>query len=286
MNWQGPTFTDSGGFQVLSLGSGFKKVLAMETDAAAEQDVIAPVKQRRAIVDDEGVTFTSHIDGSKHRFTPEHSIEVQHAIGADIIFAFDELTSLLDPYEYQAESLARTHAWADRCLSRLDQLRTEQPGRPYQALFGVLQGAQYEDLRKMTAWYLGERDFDGYGIGGALEKSQMGTIIRWVNEVLPAGKPKHLLGSVNPMTSLPRLKMELIRSIAFRRHGSAATVVRIRTMDVSMSHRRNTARIWVRFWMTADVTPVRITQGRISTICSGLTSGCPRHLCRSITNIS
>jgi queuine tRNA-ribosyltransferase len=198
MNWPGPTFTDSGGFQVLSLGSGFKKVLAMEVGEVEAADVIAPVKERRAFVDDEGVTFTSHIDGSSHRFTPEHSMNVQHAIGADVLMAFDELTSLLDPYSYQVTSLARTHAWAERCLNRLTELRALHPERPYQSLYGVLQGAQYEDLRRQTARFLGERPFDGFGIGGALEKSQLGTIVRWVNEELPKGKPKHLLGISEP----------------------------------------------------------------------------------------
>lgn len=198
MNWPGPTFTDSGGFQVLSLGSGFKKVLAMEVNGTDEQDVIAPVKARRAIVDDDGVRFKSHIDGSIHHFTPEHSIQVQHALGADIMFAFDELTSLLDPYEYQVASLARTHAWARRCLDETGRLRASYPDRPYQALFGVLQGAQYEDLRKQTAAFMAGLPFDGYGIGGALEKSSMGTIIRWVNEILPTNKPRHLLGISEP----------------------------------------------------------------------------------------
>lgn len=198
MNWNGPTFTDSGGFQVLSLGSGFKKVLAMETGEVEAGDVIAPAKERRAFVDDDGVTFKSHLDGSSHRFTPEHSINVQHAIGADILMAFDELTSLLDPYAYQVESLERTHRWAERCLTRLEELRKLHPERPYQALFGVIQGAQYEDLRRQTSKFLGAKPFDGYGIGGALEKSQLGTIVRWVNEELPKGKPKHLLGISEP----------------------------------------------------------------------------------------
>ena len=198
MNWKGPTFTDSGGFQILSLGSGFKKVLAMQSDELAYDEVIAPAKTRHAFVDDDGVTFKSHLDGSKHRFTPEHSMQVQHSIGADIIFAFDELTSLHDSYDYQVESLDRTHRWAQQSLDEVKKLRKAHPERPYQALFGVLQGAQYEDLRKKAATELGTMDFDGYGIGGALEKSQMGEIIRWVNEILPENKPKHLLGISEP----------------------------------------------------------------------------------------
>jgi queuine tRNA-ribosyltransferase len=198
MNWDGPTFTDSGGFQVLSLGSGFKKVLAMQSGSIDESDVIAPTKDRRALVDDDGVTFKSHIDGSLHRFTPEHSIQVQNAIGADIIFAFDELTSLLDGYSYQVESLARTHAWAKRCLEEMQLLRKKSPKKPYQALFGVIQGAQYEDLRKEAAKFMGGLSFEGYGIGGALEKENMGKIINWVNGILPEDKPKHLLGISEP----------------------------------------------------------------------------------------
>jgi queuine tRNA-ribosyltransferase len=198
MHWDGPTFTDSGGFQVLSLGSGFKKVLAMKSGSIDESDVFAPTKERRALVDDDGVTFKSHIDGSRHRFTPEHSIQVQHAIGADIIFAFDELTSLLDSYAYQVESLARTHKWAERCINEMQLHRNKHPEEAYQALFGVIQGAQYEDLRKDAAKFMGNLPFDGYGIGGALEKENMGQIISWVNDILPENKPKHLLGISEP----------------------------------------------------------------------------------------
>jgi queuine tRNA-ribosyltransferase len=198
MHWDGPTFTDSGGFQVLSLGSGFKKVLAMQSGSIDEATVIAPTKDRRALVDEDGVTFKSHIDGSIHRFTPEHSIQVQAAIGADIIFAFDELTSLLDSYAYQVESLTRTHRWAERCIKEMQLIRKNNSKKSYQALFGVIQGAQYEDLRKDAAKFMGSLEFDGYGIGGALEKENMGTIVRWVNEILPEEKPKHLLGISEP----------------------------------------------------------------------------------------
>jgi queuine tRNA-ribosyltransferase len=193
MNWPGPTFTDSGGFQVLSLGSGFKKVIDMKGEVP-----LAKVGERLAHVDDDGVTFFSHLDGSKHRFNAELSMQIQHSVGADIIFAFDELTSLVDPYDYQVESLARTHAWADRCLAEIEKLRKEYKDRPYQALFAVIQGAQYEDLRRQTSKHLGDLPFDGYGIGGAIEKDKLGDIVRWVNEELPEDKPKHLLGISEP----------------------------------------------------------------------------------------
>lgn len=199
MNWGGPTFTDSGGFQVLSLGSGYKKTLSMEVDGVSADDVIAPKKARQAFVDDDGVNFISYRDGSKHRFTPEHSMQVQHGIGADITFAFDELTSLLDGYDYQVESLTkRTEPWAERSLAEVKRLRLEHPERPYQALFGVVQGAQHQDLREREAHFLGERDFDGYGIGGAIEKNKLSDIVRWVNTILPENKPRHMLGISEP----------------------------------------------------------------------------------------
>jgi len=193
MNWKGPTFTDSGGFQVLSLGSGFKKVIDMKGEVP-----LAEKKERLAHVDDDGVTFFSHIDGSKHRFTPELSIQIQHAIGADIMFAFDELTSLIDTYDYQVSSLARTQAWAQRCVDEIERLRLKHANRPYQALFGVIQGAQHEDLRRKASKDMGALPFDGYGIGGAIEKDKLGEIVRWVNEELPQDKPKHLLGISEP----------------------------------------------------------------------------------------
>ena len=203
MNWPGPTFTDSGGYQVLSLGVGFKKVLAMDTAGLQSDDVIADGKQRLAHVDDDGVTFTSHLDGSKHRFTPEVAVRVQHQLGADIMFAFDECTTLLNTRAFQEQAVRRTHAWAGRCLAEHQRQTAERTGKPYQALFGVIQGAQYEDLRRQAARDLEAlevdgRAFDGYGIGGALEKENLGTIVRWCAEELPEHKPRHLLGISEP----------------------------------------------------------------------------------------
>jgi queuine tRNA-ribosyltransferase len=204
MNWPGPTFTDSGGFQVLSLGAGFRKVLAMDAERVQADDIIAEGKERLARVDDDGVTFTSHLDGSTHRFTPEVSIRIQHQIGADIIFAFDELTTLVNTRGYQEESVRRTHSWAVRCLAEHRRLTAASPDRPAQALFGIVQGAQYEDLRREAARGLvsiiddGGRGFDGYGIGGALEKQNLATIVGWVSSELPADKPRHLLGISEP----------------------------------------------------------------------------------------
>ena len=198
MNWPGPTFTDSGGFQVLSLGVGYKKVIAMDATTLQADDVMATDKDRLAHVDDDGVTFKSHLDGSMHRFTPEVSMQVQHKIGADIIFAFDECTTLLNTRNYQEKSLDRTFEWAKRCISEHEKLTLQRSHRPYQALFGVVQGAQYEDLRRKAAKDLASLDFDGFGIGGALDKNQLGTIVNWVTEELPVDKPRHLLGIGEP----------------------------------------------------------------------------------------
>ncbi len=198
MGWPGPTFTDSGGFQVMSLGSGFKKVLSEEFSGARSDQAVAAGKERMANVDDDGVTFKSHLDGSRHRFTAEVSMQVQHRLGADIIFAFDELTTLVNTRGYQEEALERTRLWALRCIAEHERLTAERSHRPYQALFGVIQGAQYEDLRRKAARDLGAMDFDGFGIGGALEKDRLGTIVGWVSEELPEDRPRHLLGISEP----------------------------------------------------------------------------------------
>jgi queuine tRNA-ribosyltransferase len=163
------------------------------------------------VVDDDGVTFRSHLDGSSHRFTPELSMRIQHQLGADIIFAFDELTTLVNTRAYQERSVQRTHDWAVRCLAEHHRLgssgveRSEGRGsRSSQALFGVVQGAQYEDLRRAAAQGLTtitDPDgvgFDGYGIGGALEKQNLATIVGWVTAELPEDKPRHLLGISEP----------------------------------------------------------------------------------------
>ena len=203
MNWPGPTYTDSGGFQVLSLGVGFMKVIAMDEQTFRSDEVIADHKERLAHVDDDGVTFKSHLDGSMHRFTPEISMQVQHQLGADIIFAFDECTTLHNTRKYQVKSLERTRLWAKRCLVEHGRLTRERSAKPYQALWGVLQGAQYEDLRRKGAKDLSELNedgisFDGFGLGGALDKENLGTIVSWMTEELPREKPRHLLGIGEP----------------------------------------------------------------------------------------
>ncbi|HLD89287.1 MAG TPA: tRNA guanosine(34) transglycosylase Tgt [Candidatus Nanoarchaeia archaeon] len=193
MGWKGPTITDSGGFQAFSLGYGLEhgigKIAKIFPDEEIEQKKPA-AKTKLAVVDDDGVTFYSHIDNSKHRFTPELSIEIQKKLGADIILAFDECTSPLSSYEYTKQALARTHNWATQSFEVHSANKTKQ------ALFGIIQGGEYKDLRVESAKFISGIDFDGYAIGGSLGKSKedMHSIIEWTVPELDENKPRHLLG--------------------------------------------------------------------------------------------
>lgn len=193
MNWDGPTFTDSGGFQVFSLGVAYGKGIGKVASEEENEEDTDSDHGQLATIDDEGVTFKSHRDGSSHRFTPERSIQIQHNIGADIIVAFDECTSPHAPYDKQKNSLDRTHEWAKRSLAEHKRLGGEQ------ALFGVIQGGKHKDLREEAAHAIGAMDFDGFGIGGSFSKDDIGTAVRWVNEILPENKPRHLLGIGEPI---------------------------------------------------------------------------------------
>ncbi len=201
MNWQGPTMTDSGGFQVFSLGAAFgKKVGKLSKTPQGEsiaQDELLEEEEvgKLAKIDEEGVTFKSYKDGSTHRFTPERSIEIQQAIGADMIFVFDECTSPAAPYEYQKSAMDRTHRWAVRSL---DAHKANKEASEKQGLFGIVQGGRHRDLREESARFLAGIDFDGYGIGGSFDKDDMYTTVGWVNSILPEEKPRHLLGIGEP----------------------------------------------------------------------------------------
>ncbi len=231
MNWSGPTMTDSGGFQVFSLGSAFGKGISKlikgrnanknfgsdfedeiplpeQTESTLNKGAVEKVLSTRdgedqvmqsAKIDAQGVMFRSIIDGSAHYFTPEKSIQIQNDIGADIIFAFDECTSPHESLHYQAEALDRTHRWAKQCLS----YHIKSGHAENQALFAVVQGGRHEGLRRESARALSEMNidgehFDGYGIGGSFEKEDMGDAVRWVNSELPKDKPRHLLGIGEP----------------------------------------------------------------------------------------
>lgn len=200
MNWHGPTITDSGGFQVFSLGAAFGYSISKITKGN-EDEIMLPYEQEvadgkkrsnagKARIDENGVTFRSHIDGSVHYFTPEKAIKIQHNIGADIIFAFDECTSPMEGEHYQKRSLDRTHRWAKRCID----YHKSKDNSERQALYAVVQGGRFEHLRKESAQFLAELDFDGFGIGGSFAKEDMSSGVLWTNQNLPKEKPRHLLG--------------------------------------------------------------------------------------------
>lgn len=200
MGWDGPTMTDSGGFQVFSLGAAYGKELSKVVKAVdvshhiPERSSADDGVPRLASIGNDGVSFRSHIDGSLHYFTAEKSIEIQHNLGADIIFAFDECTSPAEDRRYQEEALERTHAWARRSLV----YHQSRPQAETQALFGVVQGGRDEELRRKSATVLGAMEFDGYGIGGSFDKDDLHSAVKWVNEELPEDKPRHLLGIGEP----------------------------------------------------------------------------------------
>lgn len=205
-NWNMPTITDSGGFQVFSLGAAFGKGVTKfakgeveEVNSKAGLNVyskkLAEEHGKLCVIDEEGVTFTSHIDGSMHRFTAERSIDIQHNIGADIIIAFDECTSPTADYDYQKEAMDRTHRWAKRSILAHKQ---NYEALKKQGLYGVVQGGRHLDLRQESARTLAAMDFDGFGIGGSFSKADLGEALRVVNEILPEDKPRHLLGIGEP----------------------------------------------------------------------------------------
>jgi len=205
-NWNMPTITDSGGFQVFSLGAAFGKGVTKfaqgdvqdsneKTSLNVYSKKVAEEHGKLCVIDEEGVTFTSHHDGSLHRFTAERSIEIQHNIGADIIIAFDECTSPSADKEYQIEAMDRTHRWAKRSILAHKQ---NFEALKKQGLYGVVQGGRHLDLRQESARVLSAMDFDGFGIGGSFTKADLGEAIRVVNEILPEDKPRHLLGIGEP----------------------------------------------------------------------------------------
>jgi queuine tRNA-ribosyltransferase len=151
-----------------------------------------------AIVDDEGVTFTSHWDGSLHRFTPERSVEIQHKLGADVFFAFDECTAPTDPYEYQKEAMERTHHWAKRSITTH---RQNVDANQRQGIYGIGQGGQFDELRRESARAIAEMNFDGFGLGGSFSKkygdNSLQSALLMLDE-LPSDMPVHGLGVGEP----------------------------------------------------------------------------------------
>lgn len=232
MGWQGPTITDSGGFQVFSLGAAYGKnitKIAHGEEAPREHGVtiydesVASQHGQLAVIDDEGVTFTSHIDGSLHRFTPERSVEIQHALGADIFFAFDECTAPTESKEYQREAMERTHRWA---LRSLKAHRQNLLSNKTQAIFGIVQGGRHEDLRRESAREIASMNFDGFGIGGSFSKEDMRGALSSAARELPEELPRHFLGIGEPGDVLEGISqgMDLFDCVAATRQGRHGTL--------------------------------------------------------------
>lgn len=236
MGWSGPTMTDSGGFQVFSLGAAFGRNITKiakgeePPNDVAENNRVAVYDEdvqsqhgQLAIIDDEGVTFTSHLDGSLHRFTPERSIEIQHALGADMFFAFDECTAPTEPYEYQREAMQRTHRWAERSLKAH---RQNLAANRTQGIFGIVQGGRFEDLREESAKEIASMDFDGFGIGGSFSKEDMQGALQAAIKHLPEDKPRHFLGIGEPGDLLTGIAqgMDLFDCVAATRLGRHGTI--------------------------------------------------------------
>lgn len=193
MNWDRPILTDSGGFQVFSLGAQKEKKLDNKkqiADSKKNND-----QGKLVTIDEDGVTFRSHIDGSKHRFTPEEAINIQHKIGADIIMAFDECTPDAADAAYAREAMERTHRWATRCI---DAHKKETNRHGYrQFLFGIIQGGNNEALRKESAEAICAMDFDGIAIGGesiGYNMEATKNILDWIEPILPEDKARYTMG--------------------------------------------------------------------------------------------
>ena len=190
INWQRPLMTDSGGFQVFSLGFGkdFGIGKIAKYFPGKDLEILESSRQPKEIkITDEGVYFRSPVDGKELFLGPKESIKIQESLGADIIFTFDECTSPNVSYEYAKKSLERTHRWAKICL---------ETKKSKQSLFGIVQGSHFKNLRIESAKFIGSLGFDGFGIGGDLgrTKSDIIKILNWTIPYLPENKPRHLLG--------------------------------------------------------------------------------------------
>lgn len=203
MGWNKPMLTDSGGFQVFSLGrqqamgqegkpGSSKKNQQQGRNTAKSQPRKLSVK-----ITEEGAQFISHIDGTKHFMSPEDSIQIQREIGADIIMAFDECVSDKEEKKYVHQSIQRTHRWAKRCFEFWESKNRTSEYGDYQALFGIIQGAMFRDLREESARYITSLDFDGIACGGETVGYNMeGTkeMMTWLEDILPENKPRYAMG--------------------------------------------------------------------------------------------
>ena len=197
MNWKKPLMTDSGGFQVFSLGFGRDFGVTKFLGKGMEnKKIISKSNQPKSVkIMQDGVYFRSPVDGAELFIGPKESIKIQEKIGADIMFAFDECTPPLANYEYVKKSLERTHKWAEVCLN-IYAASAKGSGAQKQAMFGIIQGSEFKYLREESAKFINSLGFDGFGIGGDLWREKGGTnkILSWIIPLLDEKKPRHMLG--------------------------------------------------------------------------------------------
>jgi queuine tRNA-ribosyltransferase len=201
--WRGPTMTDSGGFQVFSLGAGKEHGVGKVASIFPGEEAPPPSGRRgrsgRSLVrlTERGADFRSIVDGSLHTFTPESVITIERKLGADIVLPLDECTSPLHDYEYTKRAMERTHRWARRGIAAFELLEGDPSfPNPHQGLYGIVQGGAYRDLREESARVIGAMGFSGYAIGGSLgrSKEEMLRVLDWTVPLLPEARPRHLLG--------------------------------------------------------------------------------------------
>ncbi len=237
MNWDRPLMTDSGGFQVFSLGfgsdHGVGKIMHANSapphkgygNANAPMRIKEGQQPKNIKITSDGVFFNSPIDGRKIFLGPKESMKIQQSLGADIIFAFDECTSPLADYEYTKKSLIKTHRWAKICLEN-----NPPAGGAKQALFGITQGGRFKDLRIESAKFIGSLPFEGFSIGGEFggDKNTMIKMLDWTIKELPKEKPRHLLG-IGHLEDIPKIiksgvdTFDCIAPTHYARHGYAFT---------------------------------------------------------------
>ena len=230
MSWEGPLMTDSGGFQIFSLGSGkehgvgkIAPIFPEEKDHSTGR--FSSKKEKPLVrVDEDGVEFMSYLDGSRHRSTPEQVIEIERKLGADIILVLDECTSPLHDYDYTKEAMERTHRWAVRAFAEFKRTSDTR-----QALFGIIQGGAYRDLREQSAKFISGQDFDGYAIGGSLgrSKEEMSQVLEWTMAFLPQDRPRHLLGigEIDDIFEIVRRGVDLFDCVLPTRMARTGTVL-------------------------------------------------------------
>lgn len=226
INWPGAILTDSGGYQVFSLGKNFDdyQTKGEDTSKTNESSLSTVVKK--------GVWFRSHLDGSKHLFTPEKVIDIQCNLGSDIMMVLDVCTEFPATHERAEDSMKTTHRWAKEAIEYWTKLKVKsQKLKEKQALFGIIQGSTFEDLREESAKYISSLPFDGIAVGGVSVgegKEHMYQVMKWVGPLLPKDKPHYLMGIGEPEDIIEAVKwgfdmFDCVLPTRLGRHGTVWT---------------------------------------------------------------